>query len=224
MSPRSRPLWAPPNRARDRLRKSSRILRFSLRTLSDLHSGARLAVPSKSLSSSKRFTAPLVSTDSIFSAANIVDPANTCRFFLDRQTKSLCAERSLRWKQLATAMLVSASVELDHSVIFNFVLCLTHSLFACVTLQTAVTGLPEPQPDHAVIMVKFAQECKDKMQELLNGLVGSLGADTATLAMRVGCHSGSVTGGVLRGEKSRFQLFGDSVSVNDDGKQRTCLV
>ena len=77
MNPRSRPSWAPPNRARDRLRKSSRILRFFLRTLLDLHSGARLATPSKSLSSSKRFTAPLVSTDATFSAANIFDPANT---------------------------------------------------------------------------------------------------------------------------------------------------
>jgi class 3 adenylate cyclase len=33
------------------------------------------------------------------------------------------------------------------------------------------------------------------------------------LAMRVGLHSGSVTGGVLRGQKSRFQLFGDTMNT-----------
>jgi hypothetical protein len=31
--------------------------------------------------------------------------------------------------------------------------------------------------------------------------------------MRIGLHSGPVTAGVLRGEKSRFQLFGDTVSI-----------
>ena len=35
----------------------------------------------------------------------------------------------------------------------------------------------------------------------------------AELAMRFGIHSGPVTGGVLRGEKSRFQLFGDTVNT-----------
>ena len=39
------------------------------------------------------------------------------------------------------------------------------------------------------------------------------GEDTARLAIRVGMHSGSVTAGVLRGEKSRFQIFGDTVNV-----------
>ena len=31
--------------------------------------------------------------------------------------------------------------------------------------------------------------------------------------MRVGLHSGSTTAGVLRGDKGRFQLFGDTVNV-----------
>jgi class 3 adenylate cyclase len=33
------------------------------------------------------------------------------------------------------------------------------------------------------------------------------------LAMRMGLHSGPVTGGVLMGEKARFQLFGDTVNT-----------
>jgi class 3 adenylate cyclase len=77
----------------------------------------------------------------------------------------------------------------------------------------AATGLPEPQEDHAVIMAKFADDCIAQMEELIAGLTLSLGADTAKLALRVGLHSGSVTGGVLRGQKSRFQLFGDSMNT-----------
>ena len=40
-----------------------------------------------------------------------------------------------------------------------------------------------------------------------------LGDDTAELQLRVGLHSGPVTGGVLRGKKARFQLFGDTVNT-----------
>ena len=77
----------------------------------------------------------------------------------------------------------------------------------------AATGLPNPQPDHAVRMVKFARDCILMMGGLLEELVMSLGEDTTDLAMRVGLHSGGVTAGVLRGDKSRFQLFGDTVNT-----------
>jgi hypothetical protein len=40
-----------------------------------------------------------------------------------------------------------------------------------------------------------------------------LGPDTTDLQMRVGLHSGPVTAGVLRGERSRFQLFGDTMNT-----------
>lgn len=33
------------------------------------------------------------------------------------------------------------------------------------------------------------------------------------LALRIGMHSGPVTAGVLRGERARFQLFGDTVNT-----------
>ena len=41
----------------------------------------------------------------------------------------------------------------------------------------------------------------------------TLGPDTADLSMRFGLHSGPVTAGVLRGERSRFQLFGDTMNT-----------
>eukprot|EP00538_Stauroneis_constricta_P012496 CAMPEP_0119547406 /NCGR_PEP_ID=MMETSP1352-20130426/1528_1 /TAXON_ID=265584 /ORGANISM="Stauroneis constricta, Strain CCMP1120" /LENGTH=1220 /DNA_ID=CAMNT_0007592327 /DNA_START=199 /DNA_END=3861 /DNA_ORIENTATION=+ len=77
----------------------------------------------------------------------------------------------------------------------------------------AVTGLPEPRKDHAVMMCRFARDCKRKMNELSKLLEVSLGPDTGDLAMRFGLHSGPVTAGVLRGDKSRFQLFGDTVNT-----------
>merc|ERR1711862_646856 len=33
------------------------------------------------------------------------------------------------------------------------------------------------------------------------------------LRLRSGLHSGPITGGILRGEKSRFQLFGDTMNI-----------
>ena len=78
----------------------------------------------------------------------------------------------------------------------------------------AVTGLPDPQGGHALIMAKFADECIRKLQDLIRDeLVEKLGADTADLSMRFGFHSGPVTAGVLRGDKSRFQIYGDTVRL-----------
>jgi class 3 adenylate cyclase len=47
-----------------------------------------------------------------------------------------------------------------------------------------------------------------KMVQLVRKLEVTLGPGTNELTMRFGVHSGPVTAGVLRGEKSRFQLFG----------------
>lgn len=51
-----------------------------------------------------------------------------------------------------------------------------------------------------------------KMNELTQHLETTLGPDTGDLSMRIGLHSGPVTAGVLRGEKSRFQLYVRSVA------------
>lgn len=64
-----------------------------------------------------------------------------------------------------------------------------------------------------MIMAKFARDCRDQMSALTKSLEISLGPDTSDLTMRFGLHSGQVTAGVLRGQKSRFQLFGDTVNT-----------
>lgn len=62
-------------------------------------------------------------------------------------------------------------------------------------------------------MVRFAQNCLMRFHDLTSELELSLGPGTADLGLRVGLHSGPVTAGVLRGEKSRFQLFGDTMNT-----------
>ena len=47
----------------------------------------------------------------------------------------------------------------------------------------------------------------------ISPFVCSFSPDTGELSLRVGIHSGPVTAGVLIGEKSRFQLFGDTVNT-----------
>lgn len=77
----------------------------------------------------------------------------------------------------------------------------------------AVCGLPVPRADHALVMARFAHETNRKMRQLVRQMEGILGPDTAELAMRTGLHSGPVTAGVLRGDKGRFQLFGDTMNT-----------
>jgi class 3 adenylate cyclase len=114
-----------------------------------------------------------------------------------------------------------------------------HGVFKVETIgdcYMAVVGLPTPRKSHAVVMARFARDIRNKMQELAPQLETQLGQvsgskeifvstmskamysldlaccvlqGTADLALRIGLNSGSTTAGVLRGEKSRFQLFGD---------------
>lgn len=74
----------------------------------------------------------------------------------------------------------------------------------------AATGIPEPRRDHAVAIVRFARHCMYQLSHVVQQLDSQLGPGTSELSMRFGIHSGPVTAGVLRGEKSRFQLFGDT--------------
>ena len=102
------------------------------------------------------------------------------------------------------------------------------------------SGLPKPNKRHALVMTRFAQDCLNNITKVTKALEGTLGEDTSELTMRIGLHSGPVTGrlsshsktfrhcflarltkcslllsiaGVLRGERSRFQLFGDTVNT-----------
>lgn len=77
----------------------------------------------------------------------------------------------------------------------------------------AVCGLPTPNVDHAVAMAKFASDCPRKMDNIVRGMRDHLGSDTTELKLRVGLHSGATVAGVLRGQRSRFQLFGDTVNT-----------
>ena len=85
-----------------------------------------------------------------------------------------------------------------------------HGVFKVETIgdcYVAVVGLPEPADDHALIMARFARACMTTMTEVVHTLELTLGPGTSDLAMRFGLHSGPVTAGVLRGDKSRFQLL-----------------
>jgi len=77
----------------------------------------------------------------------------------------------------------------------------------------AAAGIPNAQPKHAVIMTNFARQCMLRMREIVHELADELGEDTLNLQLRIGLHSGPVTAGVLRGQKARFQLFGDTVNT-----------
>lgn len=77
----------------------------------------------------------------------------------------------------------------------------------------AVVGLPEVNLHHALVTARFAHECIVSTAAITKTLEASLGPGTSKLGLRIGLHSGTVTGGVLRGEKSRFQLFGDTVNT-----------
>jgi hypothetical protein len=62
-------------------------------------------------------------------------------------------------------------------------------------------------------MCRFAMDSMKQMKVTMGELQHTLGPETSMLSMRFGLHSGPVTSGVLRGDKSRFQLFGDTVNT-----------
>lgn len=91
-----------------------------------------------------------------------------------------------------------------------------HGVFKVETVgdcYVAVCGLPTPCRKHAVVMARFARDCRDSMMEMTRRLELTLGPGTANLELRIGLNSGPTVAGVLRGEKSRFQLFGDTMNT-----------
>ena len=58
-------------------------------------------------------------------------------------------------------------------------------------------------------MARFARACRTTFVQLAKQLEEVLGPDTAELGIRIGLHSGPITAGVLRGQRARYQLFGD---------------
>lgn len=120
-----------------------------------------------------------------------------------------------KWSSERTPVEVFGLLE---SIYGAFDKCAAHrGVFKVETIgdcYVAVTGVPNAQKDHAVIMSKFAFDCSLHLQQLISGkLAEDFGEDTRELSLRVGLHSGAVTAGVLRGEKGRFQLFGDTVNT-----------
>eukprot|EP00977_Amphora_coffeiformis_P012581 scaffold3134_cov182-Amphora_coffeaeformis.AAC.18 len=77
----------------------------------------------------------------------------------------------------------------------------------------AVCGVPDANEEHAVVMAAFARKCLEEFYKVTKGLEMKLGPDTSELAIRIGLNSGPVTAGVLRGNRARFQLFGDTVNT-----------
>jgi len=76
----------------------------------------------------------------------------------------------------------------------------------------AVTGIPDPIEDHAVVLTQFAFDARDAVHRVYASLEKE-GLDTAKLDMRFGIHLGDTTAGILRGTKSRFELFGDTINT-----------
>jgi Adenylate and Guanylate cyclase catalytic domain len=57
----------------------------------------------------------------------------------------------------------------------------------------AVTGVPDRQPLHAILMSQFALESMRQMRIVVTKLEGRLGEGTVNLSMRFGLHSGPAT-------------------------------
>ena len=56
-------------------------------------------------------------------------------------------------------------------------------------------------------------ECQNIFEVVTTELSYTLGSETTYLKLRCGLQSGHVTDGVLRGIRSRFEIFGDTVNT-----------
>jgi len=71
----------------------------------------------------------------------------------------------------------------------------------------AVCGAPDAHPDHAQLMAMFALEAIDTVEDMRAIF------DHPSIDVRVGIHSGSVVSGIVRADRPRWQLFGDTVNM-----------
>ena len=82
------------------------------------------------------------------------------------------------------------------------------TMYTLYTMETLTTL------DTLITMDTFlTMDIMTTMETLTKRLEVTLGPDTGDLAVRIGLHSGPVTAGVLRGERARFQLFGDTMNT-----------
>ena len=77
----------------------------------------------------------------------------------------------------------------------------------------ATSGLTEIRDDHAEVMDKFSVEYQKIFEVVTTELSYTIGFEKKYLKLRCGLHSGPVTDGVLRGIRSRFEIFGDTVNT-----------
>lgn len=109
---------------------------------------------------------------------------------------------------------------LDAEVMNNPVLFKVETIGDCYMV---VAGVPEYDSHHAENCVKFALRCHRIMEAFTKNIAPIIDAPyikakrnipwTSELSLRIGIHSGPVRAGILRGDKPRFQLFGDTVNT-----------
>ncbi len=87
-------------------------------------------------------------------------------------------------------IVVSTEHDVENVVsLFHFHSYLLSCELSTSPVDVCVTGLPLPSKDHAVVMARFAHECRFQMKELTKELEIVLGPGTSDLALRVGMHS-----------------------------------
>eukprot|EP00238_Polyblepharides_amylifera_P014484 CAMPEP_0196594304 /NCGR_PEP_ID=MMETSP1081-20130531/77947_1 /TAXON_ID=36882 /ORGANISM="Pyramimonas amylifera, Strain CCMP720" /LENGTH=528 /DNA_ID=CAMNT_0041918529 /DNA_START=89 /DNA_END=1675 /DNA_ORIENTATION=- len=71
----------------------------------------------------------------------------------------------------------------------------------------AVCGAPHPNSSHAQVMASFALEVLRTIDDL------QLIFEDRSISIRVGLHCGPVVSGIVRADRPRWQLFGDTVNM-----------
>ena len=63
------------------------------------------------------------------------------------------------------------------------------------------------------MMAKFSVECQKIFEVVTTELLYTLGSETTDLKLRCSLYYGPITAGVLRGLRSRFEIFGYTVNT-----------